>query len=400
MNQITESECSKIISAKLKSRDFKILRYQQIAFDEIVGYLGEHCTLEITILRNNHEETYSFFMKSAPQVPSQRNFFEEIGGFSKEKNFFTKYHPMLKRYNIDIIDDVVPECYLVFDETFIFDNLTCKGYETLPSRSPLPIDCIKAALASFARLHASGLILEEMKSCRLTDEFSLKEGFFSGEGSAERGLQAGKEGMRAFCDWTKTDEALKTQIVAGIEEQKTFVVPSTRFRNTICHADPWTKNFLFKFEGGKAINCVTVDWQTYRYGPPAQDVLAFIYLVADGTVRETHFDHLLSFYYSELRKTMEKFGFGDVVTQEEFFQSCQYYKQFALVQSLGHFQVVLLADEDGKELFGDPERAKNVVFGEDRYEFIQKILTKDPVFRKRVCDSVEELKRLYEEKCN
>ncbi|EFA03626.1 uncharacterized protein LOC103312981 [Tribolium castaneum] len=400
MSQITQSECSKVISAKLKTRDFKILRYQQIEFDEIVGYLGDHCTLEITILRDNHEETYSFFMKSAPRVPSQRTFFEEIDGFSKEKNFFTKFHPMLKRHNIDIIDDVIPECYLVFDETFILDDLKRKGYVTLPSRSPLAIDCIKAALASLAKLHASGLILEETKSCRLTDEFSLKESFYSGQGSAEQALQSAKGGMRAFCDWAKTDEALKTRIVSGIEEKKTFAVPSSRFRNTICHADPWTKNFLFKFEDGKAINCVTVDWQTYRYGPPAQDVLAFIYLVADGDVRKTHFDELLAFYYGELSKAMGKFGFGDVVTREEFFQSCQYFKQFALTQSLTHFQVVLLSDEDGKELFGNPEKAKSVIFGDDRYEFVQKILAKDPVFRKRVCSSVEELIKLHEEKCN
>lgn len=400
--KFSQSEINQIISEKLKKPDFKVLNYQQIAFEEIHGYLGDHSTLEVTIQHKNLTETHSFFVKTAPKTPSQRKFLEEINGYVKEKVFFKKYYPMLKHHGIDVLDGAIPECYLVTKDTFIFDNLKTLGYVTLPSRTPLPIDCIKAALVAFAKLHASGLILEETKSFRLTDEFGeelLKDSFYSGKGTSEAGLVASKDGMRALIDSTYTKiskETFKAQAVHGIELQKVFASPSSRFRNTICHADPWTKNFLFKFEDGKAINCVAVDWQTYRYGPPAQDVLSFIYLVADEKVREGFFDELLVFYYGKLKTCIDRFGFQNVITEKEFFESCRYFKQFALTQSLTHFQVVILADEDAKELFNDPEKARRVIFGDMRYDFVRKIVEKDPVYKKRVSAHIEELGKFYE----
>ncbi|KAJ3632899.1 hypothetical protein MTP99_009881 [Tenebrio molitor] len=402
--EISHSDCRKVIGEKLKSKDFKVLDHEQIPFSERNGYLGEHCTLRIDIERDGLEESFTFFVKAPPRSQSQRNFLEEINGHFKEKSFFNKYCPKLKKHGVDILDGAVPTCYHIGDEIFIFDDLKALGYDTLPSRAPLTVDCVKAALSASAKLHASGLILEERLSFRLTDEFAseVSETFYSGTKSPERAMKSCKEGLRALIDVTHKPEmkigkeAFAERVLEGCDMQKVYVRPSTRFRNTICHADPWTKNFLFKFEAGRPINCVVVDFQTYRYGPPAQDVLAFIYLVTDRGTRDAHLDDLLHFYYAELAANMEKYGVKDVVTKTEFFDSCDYFKRFALTQTLAHFQVVILSDEIAQELFGDPDKSERVIFGDGRRDFVVTVWQRDPIFRQKNSEIIADLREFYE----
>ncbi|RZC39561.1 EcKinase, DUF1679, and/or APH domain containing protein [Asbolus verrucosus] len=338
-----------------------------------------------------------------PKVQSQRKFLNEINGFFKERQFFTRYCPQLNTHCVNILEDAVPVCHFINEETFIFDDLHAEGYETLSARAPLQMDCIKTALITLAKLHASGLILEEVKSFRLVDDFEeeLKESFYLGTDSTEFAMRSCKSGIRALIDLTHRDDMkiskdlFTVKALEGCDLQKTFTKPSTRFRNTVCHADPWTKNFMFKFEEGKAINCVAVDFQTYRYGPPAQDVLAFIHLVTDRDFRSRHMNELLHFYYEKLDDNVEKFGFKNVVTKEEFFDSCRYFQQFALTQTITHFQVVILSDEIANELFADPENARFVLF-ENKYDFFKMVCEKDPLFRKKNFELIDELREFYE----
>ena len=168
------SDCYKAISSRLKTPNFEVLTYEQLPFSEINGYLGEHCTLKATIKRTPVPETLSFFIKSPPRVPSQLNFLHEINGIFKETNFFKKYLPLLKTHGITLLDDALPVCYHVTDGTFFFQDLSPLGFRTLPSRAPLSLNHVKAALATFAKLHASALILEEVKSFRLPETFGVE----------------------------------------------------------------------------------------------------------------------------------------------------------------------------------------------------------------------------------
>ena len=79
------------------------------------------------------------------------------------------------------------------------------------------------------------------------------------------------------------------KILDALDEQKLFAKPSTKFRNTICHGDPWTKNLMFKFDD-RDVKCVMVDFQSYRYCPPGQDVMAFLHLTTDKKLRDDHLD--------------------------------------------------------------------------------------------------------------
>ncbi|KAK9722539.1 Ecdysteroid kinase-like family [Popillia japonica] len=81
-----------------------------------------------------------------------------------------------------------------------------------------------------------------------------------------------------------------TRISCGfIDKIRELIQPSEIYRNTICHGDLWVANFMYKYENSTPISCRIIDFQTFRYAPPAQDFMTYMYLVADKTVRGTTF---------------------------------------------------------------------------------------------------------------
>lgn len=402
--KINESECFQAISAKLGTSMFEIVNFKQEPLEEMGGYLGEHSILKIAIKRESlKQETLSFFVKSLPQVQSQRDFLNEMNGSFKEYSFFTKYIDCLKKLSINILDDVIPTCYLATDESFIFEDLSAKNFQTLQSRKALDINTVKVGLSSLAKLHASAIIFEEKTSFRLARDFSeeLKESFYLGTESTERAMRSCKRGNDALIDIIHdermkiTKDQLKDKVRESVDLQKIYIQPSTKFRNTICHGDTWTKNFLFKFEKGQAVSCVIVDFQTYRYGPPGQDVMLFLHLVMDRETRNENIQKLISFYYEELNRNFRDFDCENIITWNEFLESCHFYKQYALTQTIMHFHVVILRDDIAKEVFGTPGYAKNALFGNGRYEYIIETCQRDPVFKRLNLGALEDLTKFY-----
>ncbi|XP_063922801.1 uncharacterized protein LOC135137146 [Zophobas morio] len=292
----SHSDCQKIVSKKLND-DFVIVEVRNSTFDHKNGYLGDHSLLTVTIKRNQCNESHNFFVKTLPTVPSQRQFLLEINGFFKEHRFFTRYLNLLEKHSIKVLEGAIPRCFLVNDETFVFDDLVSKGYKTLPSRVSLDLESVKAALTTFAKLHASCIILEEKKQFWLVDEFEdeVAETFYSDKESVKKAYASSKHGLRALVDLTHTQtmtipkSMFMEKILDGLDQQKLFAQPSTKFRNTICHGDPWTKNLMFKFDD-RDVKCVMVDFQSYRYCPPGQDVMAFLHLTTDKKLRDDHLD--------------------------------------------------------------------------------------------------------------
>lgn len=402
---VTEENCFRIISKKLNSDQFEIINFEEEAFATRNGFLGEHSSLKIHIQTENRHEKYTFFVKSLPKSEGQRNFAVEVGGSYKESSFFCKYLEKLKNLQIDLLSQKLPTCYLANEELIVLEDLNRLGYVTKSARSCLKNSEIKCALTTISKLHASGLIFEEKQKKSLVDEFGdiFQETFYSGKESSDMAFESCKSGIRAVIDMTHRNEMgiskeLFTQLALhGIDEQKKFAKPSGIYRNTICHGDLWIKNFLFLYQSEAIKNCILVDFQTYRYAPPAQDVMAFIHLVSDKKSRDLHFEEWLNFYFEELRANLKNFGVENVFSKDEFLITCGFFKPFALTQSVTHFQTINLSEETIDQIFSDQEKSKRIMFV-NKYDFIQKICTEDTVFRFKMFEAVCELRQYYQNK--
>ncbi|XP_044268164.1 uncharacterized protein LOC123013601 [Tribolium madens] len=402
--KFTKTDCAKIISAKLQTENFTLVNFKEETFDKIRGFLGDHTTLTITIKSNGNEENHRFFVKSLPQVYSQRNFVLEVNAFFKEKGFFTKYCEFLKQFSIyQLLDDIIPTCRLIKDDSFVFEDLSTKGYVTFPSRESLTLDCVKVAVASLAKLHASGLILEEKTLSTLNQklEKELAEAFYSNSESVKASMEAFKTGAYAVIDLSHkptmkiSNEWFKQKLSEVLDLQKLYAAPSRKFRNTICHGDVWTGNFMFKLDQ-KPKTCVLVDFQACRYGPPAQDVITFLYLTTNRDFRGKHQEEVLGFYYKQLDSILDQFGFKNLITKEEFDESCRFYKRYAMVQAVLLFQIVIMSEEVASELFANQDKVLSVLFKE-KYDFMMEVCQKDPIFKKMNFEAIAELREFFED---
>ncbi|KAJ3653625.1 hypothetical protein Zmor_012865 [Zophobas morio] len=376
-------DCRKIVSKTLKTDDFTILSAQKTSLDEIGGYLGDHSSLKITIKHLGKNQTLNYFAKCLPSNPSQRNLALEINAFVKEDFFYGKFCDELTKHSVDLVDKIVPSCFYSRPNIVILEDLTTKGYTTLPPRFPFDTNFVKAGLSTLAKLHASGFLLQDKKSSKLCDDFDEFNTFFSDKPSVKKAIQLTRRGIEALIDvydetLTQTKDKFKTKVLDGFDSRTLFGKSSTKFKSTICHGDLWKNNFMFKVED--KIECVLVDFQSYRYAPPGQDVMTFLHFVTSEEVRTKHFDEFVEFYYDEL---VDNLGVG-VLSKREFVESCRYFKEFALIQALGRCQMV-----------GVPDQTKTVTF-DDRYNFVKTMCQSDPVFRQINFEAVRELRRFYE----
>ncbi|XP_015835441.2 uncharacterized protein LOC107397922 [Tribolium castaneum] len=213
-------------------------------------------------------------------------------------------------------------------------------------------------------------------------------------------MEAYKTGANAIIDLSHEPTMkissgwLKQKVSEVLDLQKLYVTPSRRFRNTICHGDVWTGNFMFKMEQ-KSKNCVLVDFQACRYGPPAQDVMAFLHLTTNRDFRDKHREEVLGFFYKELDASLDKFGLKNLIKREEFDESCRFYKRYAMVQAIILFQIVVMSEEVARELFANQDKVLSVFFKE-KYDFITEVCQKDPIFRKMNFEAIAELREFFE----
>ncbi|XP_071453942.1 uncharacterized protein [Hetaerina americana] len=78
--------------------------------------------------------------------------------------------------------------------------------------------------------------------------------------------------------------------------------------NVANHGDLWFNNMLFRYEGeggsGKPVDVKLLDLQLTRYCHPGVDLLFFLYTSTHRSIREQHFDLLISEYHSSLARTL------------------------------------------------------------------------------------------------
>lgn len=160
----------------------------------------------------------------------------------------------------------------------------------------------------------------------------------------------------------------------------------------LSHRDIWKNNLIFKFDDNfgweKPLHCVLLDYQTARYLPITVDVMMAVIC----TTRRNHQDELcnyyVNFYYEKLSKELKTFNIDlkSKMTFENFSQSCDYHKTFALIYHV----IILMITLIPRDYF--------VSFSEDEYrdfaegnrsKFVLDYMSKDLYFSECLVEAVE-----------
>lgn len=395
---LSKEDCFAVLNQKLRSKNYTLNDFCITALEERTGFLGDHFILTTNILWKGRAQQISFFMKTLCAIPSQRRFTVETGAIFKEHNMFAKLMPLLEQNDIRALDDVVPKCYFArLNHIVVLEDLRKQGYVSVNPYVSLKLEDVTVAVKALAKLHAAFIILEERISkkegimYRLNQAFSkeFKESFYTDRIKViVEAKEAFKSGARACLDVFHNEDvkmgkdSLFDLICKTIDRQEEHVKPSKRFRNTFTHGDLWINNLLFKFENGIANNCRIIDFQSYRYHPPARDLLCMLHLSTDRAFREKHLKQVLDVYFDQFADTFWNAGLDNVISRKEFDESCRFYRESVLCQTLTHFQLVMIPNDVNTHLFENPEELRRVVF-EEKYEFIRELLERNPNFKRR-----------------
>ena len=174
------------------------------------------------------------------------------------------------------------------------------------------------------------------------------------------------------------------------EEVYAALEMSATKRNVISHGDLWGNNLMFS--NTVPPKCFLVDFQLIRYSPLAHDVVQLLYLCADRDFRGKWEEAMLKHYYSVLCETLTsaKSVSVKVPSWSELVEGMEEQRLCALITAAIYFQTVLLDEKVGAEIMNNSDSYHEFEFV-NRNETVLKIMKIDPVYRKRLSETVTEL---------
>ncbi len=96
------------------------------------------------------------------------------------------------------------------------------------------------------------------------------------------------------------------------------------------HGDLWVNNFLFKYNEGRPVDVVFVDYQMSHFTSPGLDINYFISTSPTNDIRQNKIDMLIETYYNHFSKTLKNLSDKqyslDVVKKE--IQSREFYGNY------------------------------------------------------------------------
>lgn len=405
--------CVAILKKKLKITDFTIESFKFVPFGIPKGFLGDHATLTIEYCQNGENKSEKFFAKSNPNhVSFYKDFIVEGRMFFKEVAFYQDLIGEMLENGVEIVKDCVPTCYSARSgEYLILEDLVERGYKTEDHRVPLKMDFVKLGLAAMAKLHCSALVYEEIMKIKTGSDFKLgdvypemfRESFFADAPAAIRLTDTMKRGAITEIELTRDDRVINSEILTKlileyIDRIREIIRPSKLYRNTICHGDIWLSNVMFKSENSKPNHACIVDFQNFRYAPPAQDFMFFMYLSTDREFRRECMRDMIEFYYREMCDIFKGYHLNpeEILPYEEFINSCNHYRIYGCLLALNHNPVICIPPELLKSMFADVSAVADMIF-KDRSPVIRKCWMECEKYRSKIRESIANFVDLFTE---
>ncbi|XP_076650633.1 uncharacterized protein LOC143357874 [Halictus rubicundus] len=406
---LTDHDVDKIVERKLCSNNFRVLRWSLDSLNETNGYLGFYYTLSVTVeTGGDKSRELKFFVKTPPPTTSpQYTFLVDTNVFNKE---LTVYDDLVPRLGIGTGSKWIPDFYLGKNNTIIvFEDGKESGYETPDKLLPFDEEQCVWIVRTLSAFHSRSLILDE-KLRRDTGQtihdlyghLLVEAGFCDDNPLSQKYLKASIKGSVAMVDLLEglTDEErrqLEDRISWWSMRLPKLVLPSTKYRNVICHRDIWANNIMFRRDrsAGRINGCYLIDYQFISYSPPAFDFLLSLYLNSDRATRTAHFASLVDLYCDTMTAELASEGLNmeECLSRAEFVQSCKDYTATVLTYSLTNLQIMLLGKEIVEKYFvGSVEQLQYMMYGDRRPEVVLEQCRSIKPYRTRMIEMLEEVK--------
>lgn len=419
---LSEDEWRQIVTKKLQTTNFKIVQTSISPLSEDqVGFMGDHLKLEASVEITDQKdgsirkEDLHFFGKTVP-VGNQafKDYVDGTRSFCKEFYFFSSLISDLKNYYVNNGQQSswTCECYLARLDMVVLENLVVQGYQQHDTRSAMDYDHCVIVLKTLASFHAASVIFEENQSKtfsgstrKLTDiypdiffetEWVTTEGH-PGNGLLVSTIRAALNFLKYLPGYENNSEKFKIvreKLPEMLMNLCEYVKPSRIYRNVLTHGDPWTSNMFFRYETDNVpVEARFVDFQLYRYNPPAADVMCFLCLVTTREFRETNLERLLTTYYENFSAELRRHGLDPdqlELSWSEFKASCDFYIKVGRVTAAVYKQQTAMKGDVLKTVFSNPQDM-HMFMRVDKTKYVIDNILSDPYYRDENVNAMEEL---------
>ncbi|CAK1580237.1 unnamed protein product [Parnassius mnemosyne] len=374
--------------------------------DKLMGYLGEHLRLIITLYVEGVETELKLFVKCMPRNNQWK------AEYLKESTFFRKEYVMLSQLfkhfqDGEGLNKWRPKLLYIREDLFVFEDVTKIGYKMPDHLCTMSYDELSVVVNTLAKFHAQSIIYEEKKSKELNRTYRIWDEYSEYLTEPEKGQAWRDTGKRAVIDFLRVYSKYKTEIdfVKHVEDfilslfscALNLMKPSSEFRNVVIHRDLWTNNIFLKQLGDGQYHSLIVDFQTVLYCPPMHDLCSLIYFNTSRNFREANTDKIINLYYSFLTEELNSEGIDviNIIDKKTIMKSYQQSIVFGITQAALIVPTIAMNDDMRILIFEDPDNCAKVNVVSRSEEFIN-LAKDDNNYRNRVIELFDEIiERFY-----
>ncbi|XP_066995896.2 uncharacterized protein [Anabrus simplex] len=402
---LSSEEVFAIVSRRLGSEDIQV---EEVVYAPIgpgmTGFMGDHLRIQIVAKETRLGQRYElqFFSKSLPTTSQDHiEYVISFGAYEKEVVAYSTILPKLRecqgsqaRWSCD--------CFLTRPDLIVLENAAHQGFQLHDNLTCMDNAHVTLVLKNLALLHAASIIFEERNS-KIEDAFKevLFENLFSSiEGNSSRnwfvtGIHTAvhiTKYLQKFSDDPKLLSVIKKELPDTCKRMWELAKPSKKYRNVLCHGDLWNNNIMFRYESGRPIELRFVDFQMYRYNPPAAELVFFLHMTTRRAVREAHLEEFLTLYYETFSQELKLQGYES----EQLLPWTELRDSFDRLRDIGRIVGVIslqmcLMDPKIIAPYTTSLGKFRKVLEQDRRQEVEENIQSNPIYKERILEALEEL---------
>ncbi|CAH2048951.1 unnamed protein product, partial [Iphiclides podalirius] len=363
---LTEKQMRTIVERSLGATAAQIVACdKRPAVTGLAGFLGDHFRVTIHVKVDGSVKKLRLFVKTVPALNRPKaDFINKHGYFRREMVALRLSEEMRGAEGPN------PWCsrvYLCNEGALVMPDLAPEGYKTFRSHETLDLKHSLVTAASIARFHASfanyatrrGIedkraynFLQECVDVAVEPTFCESPWLRAAAKLSVNFLQAFSKKFAQYpADLERLLVERYLEACAELKEHEDTL-------NVIIHKDLWINNIMFKHSGDEPTNALLIDFQCLRYGPPAFDLMIFLYLTTVRRFRERHERTIIRHYYDVFTESLDDATKGRLkefnYSREAFLVWCERSRMFAAFEAIGIFPFVLMDPASAQKTFDDP----------------------------------------------
>lgn len=143
----------------------------------------------------------------------------------------------------------------------------------------------------------------------------------------------------------------------------------------------------------KPINCMFVDFQFYRYAPPAIDVLQLLLMNTRLDHRRKYYEEYFKYYHSCLSNELKSHGLDveSILTWKEFRLTCDELRMYPIIYNcVAQPQIFFTPEKQLKMKNIDPVKFQHFLLV-NRMDFMLEAMAEDEQYKDVIMENIEEL---------